>query len=149
MSRIIVLDATPLGLLSNPRQTSASTRCQTWAADLVAAGCRLIVPEMSDYEVRRELVRGGRTRSVRMLDALARQHEYLPLSTFAMRFAADFWATAWRQGLPTAGPNRLDADVILAAQAFALFEPNVVVATGNPAHLSRYVPAEQWDRITP
>jgi hypothetical protein len=38
--------------------------------------------------------------------------------------------------------------VILAAQALSLGGP-VVVATTNPAHLARFVPAEVWQNITP
>jgi hypothetical protein len=47
--------------------------------------------------------------------------------------------------VPSAAP---DADVIVAAQALGL-NTAVVVATGNPAHLNRFVPAELWSNITP
>ena len=69
--------------------------------------------------------------------------EYLPLTTAAMRKAAELWAIARQTGRPTAGDKNIDADVILAAQAIALGEPNTVIATTNVSHLSRFVAAEE------
>lgn len=74
---------------------------------------------MADYEVRRELLRAGRLRSVERLDELAAELDYLPLDTASMRRAAEFWALARNLGTPTADPREIDADVILAAQAEA------------------------------
>jgi hypothetical protein len=65
-----------------------------------------------------------------------------------MRRAAEFWADARRTGQQTAGDQRLDADVILAAQAVALEMPEVVVATSNLRHLSRYCNAMLWSDIS-
>jgi hypothetical protein len=54
-------------------------------------------------------------------------------------------------GRATADPKALDGDVILAAQALlsGIAPADFVVATSNVAHLSRYVPAELWNAITP
>jgi hypothetical protein len=51
--------------------------------------------------------------------------------------------------MPTADPLELDADVILAAQAYLLIRTglDVVVATTNVGHLARFVPAKKWDEI--
>ncbi len=59
--------------------------------------------------------------------------------------AAAFWATARQQGQPTADDNALDADVILAAQAYLLSEEeeDPVIATTNVGHLSRFVKAQE------
>jgi hypothetical protein len=65
-----------------------------------------------------------------------------------MRLAADLWAQARIAGHPTAPDHSIDADVIVAAQALSL-KMSIVVATGNPAHLGRFVPAEIWSSITP
>ena len=51
---------------------------------------RRAVPEIADYEVRRELIRANKVRGIGQLDALARLLEYLPITTTAMRQAARF-----------------------------------------------------------
>jgi hypothetical protein len=52
---------------------------------LVAGGARVVVPEIADYEVRRELLRAGKSKGVAQLDALSQLLEYLPITTAAMR----------------------------------------------------------------
>lgn len=106
-------------------------------------------PEIADHEVRRELLRAGKSRGIQQLDELKRVLEYAPLTTEAMLLAAQFWADARRQGRPTADPHALDADVILAAQATLIAAPGdeVVVATTNPAHLGHFVDARIWQDI--
>jgi predicted nucleic acid-binding protein len=98
--------------------------------------------------VRRELIRVNSQRGLANLDQLYARLEYLPITTLAMRLAADLWAQARNAGVPTAAAGSLDGDVILAAQATAL-NVAVVVATGNPAHLSRFVAAELWSSVRP
>lgn len=148
MSRVVVLDSGPLGLLSHPRGGPAAVRARAWAAALAEQGVRLVVPEIADYELRRELVRAGKTAGVARLDALGQTLGYAAITTTAMRLAADLWADARSQGRPTAPPEALDADVILAAQSLSLApSDDVVVATTNPGHLARYVTASEWHRI--
>ena len=110
-------------------------------------GSRVIVPEIADYEVRRELLRANKVRGLERLDALAGLLEYLPLSTAAMRQAAIFWAQARQQGRPTADDKALDGDVILAAQAMTLGAADIVIATTNVSHLSRFAPTALWPDI--
>lgn len=109
----------------------------------------MAVPEIADYEVRRELIRINSVGGLANLDWLAGNLEYVPLTTPVMRRAAELWAHGRQQGQPTAASTSLDADVILAAQALTLGAPQVVVATANTKHLSRFVPAELWPNITP
>jgi hypothetical protein len=73
----------------------------------------------------------------------------MPITTEAMLQAAAYWAEARRQGRPTADGHALDGDVILAAQARTLAREGheVVVATTNVAHLSRFVDARLWEEI--
>jgi predicted nucleic acid-binding protein len=148
VSAAVVLDATPLGILCHPRNPPHAAACRQWLADLVAAGYRVIAPEIADYEVRRELLRLGSQTVLINLDQLAARLEYLPLTTTAMRLAARLWAQARLAGQPTAPDPAIDADVILAAQALSLHTA-VVVATGNPAHLARFVLGELWSNILP
>ncbi len=143
VSRAVLLDAGPLGLASNPKRSGPADACNRWLRRLVAARVRVIVPEVADYEVRRELLRAGKAR----LDGLASVLEYLPLTTAAMRRAAELWAEVRRAGQPTAGAEALDADAILAGQALTLGTADVVVATTNLGHLGRFVSAASWSDI--
>jgi predicted nucleic acid-binding protein len=61
-----------------------------------------------------------------------------------MRRAASLWADARHRGLPTAPPDALDSDVILAAQAM---EVGGTIVTTNPKHLARFVPAMSWEEL--
>jgi predicted nucleic acid-binding protein len=114
----------------------------------LAGGTQVVIPEIADYEVRRELLRAGKTSSVSRLDALVTSLKYLPISTAAMRKAAELWAASRKAGKPTASEKAIDGDVILAGQAITLGVSSFVVATTNVGHLSRYVPAEDWKTVT-
>ena len=150
MSRVVLLDAGPLGLLTNPRRTPPVLRGVAWMPGLVAGGIALRVPEIADYEVRRELLRIRSMRAIQRLDALTAHLGYLPLTTEMMRQAAAYWGEARQRGMPTAPDLALDGDVILAAQAAVLraLGDDVVIATTNPLHLNRFVPAALWQTIT-
>ena len=147
MSRIIVLDSGPLGSVTNPGGSKEAAACGRWLLNAATGGAMVMVPEIADYEVRRELLRARRTAGIARLDALITQVEYLAITTSAMRQAATFWAEARQQGRPTAADPALDGDVILAAQAATLGRVDVIVATTNARHLSRFVPAELWSDI--
>jgi len=147
VKRTILLDAGPLGLITNPKLSPQSLECAQWLQGLIASGARVVLPEISDYEVRRELLRAQKLKGLERLDALAGLLQYLPLSTAAMRQAATLWAKARQQGQPTAGEKALDGDVILAGQAMTLDAPDVLIATTNVGHLSRFTPSELWQNI--
>ena len=144
----VLLDSGPVGLLTHPHNPPPVVACRQWVARLQVAGWRVILPEITDYEVRRELLLRGSAVGINHLDWLAGQLEYLALTTDAMRRAAEMWAAARTAGTPTAGPQELDGDVILAAQAVTLGDPAVLVATSNVGHLARFVPADLWQNIT-
>jgi hypothetical protein len=146
---IVLLDSGPLGLVTNPTWSPQAIECNEWLEALIAGGTFALVPEIADYEVRRELIRAGKSRGIGRLDVLAASIGYLPLNTGVMRRAAEFWAEARRRGQPTAGAQALDGDVILAAQAAFLAESGdeVVVATDNTRHIGRFVPAKEWRDI--
>jgi len=147
VSRVIVLDAGPIGLVTNPKLSPESTLCTRWLQTLITSNIRVIIPEIADYEVRRELLRANKVRGITRLDELANLVEYLPITTAAMRQAAMFWAQARQQGQPTAGDKTIDSDMILAAQATTLDVVDVVIATTNVGHLSRFATADLWQNI--
>jgi predicted nucleic acid-binding protein len=115
---------------------------------MLSAGVRVIIPEIADYEIRRELLRAGKTRGLAKLDALANWLEYLP-TTRAMRQAAELWAQARQQGRPAASDAALDADMILVAQANILGIRETMIATTNVGHLAAFAPADLWENISP
>jgi hypothetical protein len=86
------------------------------------------------------LVRLNALAKLARLDALQSRFAYLPITTATMILAADLWAIVRRYGVPTAGPDDLDADASLAGQATTLGEPGnaVIVATTNLRHLGRF-----------
>jgi predicted nucleic acid-binding protein len=151
VTTIVVLDTGPLGIITNPRQTSEVQACTAWLRRLLASGVRVVLPEIADYELRRELLRADKRNGLRRLDAAGQTLEYLPISTPMMRQASALWAQIRRQGLPTADARALDGDAILAAQALSLQQAGdtVTVATTNVQHLSRIVDAQLWEDITP
>jgi predicted nucleic acid-binding protein len=149
VNRVIILDSGPLGLITNPKQSPESLACAQWLQAHLTAGNRMIIPEISDYEVRRELLRANKTKGIARLDDLAKLIEYLPLTTVAMRQAAQLWAQARQQGQPTAGDKTIDGDMILVAQTMTLGVSDVVIATTNIGHLSRFATAELWQNIVP
>jgi predicted nucleic acid-binding protein len=145
MASIYLLDTGPLGLLAHDRPVHR-TPIQSWLVREISAGATVYVSEVADYEVRRELIRlirSGQLPSSRLnrLDQLANLFSYLPVSTAMWRLAAEFWADARHQGLPTASAAALDADVLIAAQAA---EAQATVVTGNPGHIGRWVPVRSW-----
>jgi hypothetical protein len=61
-----------------------------------------------------------------------------------------FWADAGQRGVPTASPDALDADVLLAASATTTGQSGdqIIVATPDVGHLARYCDARLWTTIT-
>jgi predicted nucleic acid-binding protein len=146
MSRFVLLDSGPLGLLSHPRN---SAEIDGWVRRIGRSGVIVTLPEITDYEVRRELLRARRQRGIHRLDVLKNTLFYAPLMSETMLKAAEYWSDARRAGRPTASPDALDVDVILAAQAWVLASRghDVTVATENPGHLSLFTTTARWQEI--
>ncbi len=146
----IMLDAGPLGMVTNPKASGLTLECQCWLEDQIQQGSKILIPEIADYEVRRELIRAGKLRSVRQLDQLKTVLEYIPLTTEMMLKAAELWAQVRQLGQPNADPNALDGDVILAAQTLTIAQQrqhSILIATTNVGHLSRFTAAQHWQEI--
>ena len=150
--RLVVLDTGTLGLLTHPRAQPDALACRRWAQAHLGAGTRLIVPGIADYELRRELIRAGKTSGLLRLDAARAGFEFDPLSQAALDKAAELWATVRNAGLTTAHPAALDGDAILAAQTILAAGAGdvVTIATNNARHLSRFpgIDARLWPSIT-
>lgn len=148
MESVIVLDTSPLGLMCHVKRHLTTIKVREWSTRLVARGRRIIIAEISDYEVRRELIRCEKKSSIDLLNVLHKQFEYLPITTQDMRLAAELWAQVRQAGKPTSDVHALDGDVILAAQTINLGIP-AVVATNNISHIARFTKADLWQNITP
>ncbi len=147
---IILLDSGPLGLITNPKISDQSLACQQWLVEHLSQGSRILVPEIIDYELRRELLLHEKTRGLQRLEALASDLGILPVSRAVLLQAAAFWADARKRGRPTAHAKALDIDMILCAQAAvaATFDSPVVIATNNTRHLSLFADARLWADIS-
>jgi predicted nucleic acid-binding protein len=136
-----MLDTSPLGRIAHPQPNPETV---AWLHGLLVSGQAVLIPEIADYELRRNLLLEGRTASIRRLDQLRNTLLYMPLSTVIMRKAAEFWAMARKRASATAPFEALDGDVIPAAQAHAA---GALIATENVGHLSLFVEARDWRDI--
>ena len=149
MTMVILLDAGPLGLITNPRASQEARECNRWLEALALKEIQVKIPEIADYEVRRELLRADKFKGIERLNDLQRYLDYVPLTTQTILKAAQFWAQVRKQGRPTADDKALDGDVILAAQAILIQDEGheVIIATTNVGHLSRLAQAKTWREI--
>ncbi len=145
-SPFILLDTGPLGMITNRPGNPECQAIQQW---FQTRSDQVLLPEISDYELRRELIRANKLRGLRNLDQLKITIPYLPLTTPILLKAAQLWAKARNDGYPTAPQDALDGDVILAAQALILEEQGhtTIVVTTNVGHLSRFTTALTWQEI--
>jgi toxin FitB len=143
----VLLDSGPLGLLCHARHGNPEVAAiRRWVRELRRTGRIVCIPEIADYEVRRELLLLGSEAGIENLNELGRRFRYLRLTTPILRRAAALWAGARRQAMPAAEDAALDADMILAALAE---REGGVVATENVRHLEPFVPAKRWREIEP
>ena len=138
----LMLDSGPLAQLVHPKLGPDLAK---WFLSATAAGQRIVIPEIADYELRRKLLHQDFRQSLSRLDSLEAMLGYLKIDTATLRRAAELWAAARRRGHPTAPPDALDGDVILAAQAEAI---GAVVVTEDLKDLSQFVPTRRWSEIT-
>ncbi len=122
-----ILDTGVLGQVVHPRKYD---NVRLWFGTAIASH-DILVSEVCDYELRRELIRIGAARSITRLDELGRELRYLPVTTSTWRSAARLWALARRTGRPTSDNSGLDGDVLLSAQARV---EDAIIVTTNPKH---------------
>lgn len=154
MAKLIVLDSGVLGMISNPKTTPENLACGSWLSAQLNCNALVFIPEIVDYEVRRELLRANKLNGLRRLDSFCLVLRYEPLDTAIMRKSAQLWALTRQQGKPTAAPGSIVCDVILCAQALQIAarprhaDDSLVVATTNPRHLRQFIAAEPWQDIS-
>jgi len=147
---VIILDTGILGLVTNPKSENLALECKRWLTRIELEGIRTVSSEISDYEIRRELIRAKKTNGLRRLNELREEIGCLPINRETMQKAAELWAWARQTGQSTAHEESLDGDVILAAQAIilGLKGKSPIIATTNVKHIARYTPALHWRDIS-
>ena len=136
----LLLDTAVLGEICHPRKFDD---VRAWFAR-TAVDHEVMLSEVADYELRRELLRIDAHRSIARLDELTRELRYLPVTTATWRAAAKLWAVLRKSGIVTAAGAGLDGDVLIAAQALA---EDAIVVTPNTRHFERVVRAVGWRDI--
>jgi predicted nucleic acid-binding protein len=136
MGKVILLDTNPLSQVTHPK---IDPKIQQWLNSLHKDETVIRVPEIADYELRRELLRQGKQKSIDRLNKLG-QICLIPINSETMKKAAQLWAWIRNQGNPTASNDSLDGDVIFAAQAILQLKifDNVTVVATNLKHISRF-----------
>jgi predicted nucleic acid-binding protein len=137
----ILLDVGTLALISNPKASSDSTECYQWIESMILKGSPIFVPEIADYEIRRELIRADKFPGLARLDIIKNTLGYLRITTSVMLAAAAIWAQARRTGDLTTGDTAFDRDVILSAQAVVA---GAIVVSDKVGHLSRFIQVKNW-----
>ena len=138
----LILDTGILGRIVHPRKHADAKQ---WLGEIVGVH-EVLVSEICDYELRRELLRIDARRSLDRLDELERELRYVPVTTVVWRAAARLWAVGRRAGRPTADAASIDGDVLLAAQARA---EDAVIVTTNPRHFELFAQACLWTEVGP
>ena len=149
---IVLLDSGIIGNICNPNPSLIRRQLDNWLYGLMARGAYIASSTICDFEVRRSLrlseIQGSTITGIPDLDVLADLIDFIPVDLEITRLAGELWALARRDGIPTAANERLDADLIICAtsQSLAQNHPgrNVIVATTNVKHLSRFVAAATW-----
>jgi predicted nucleic acid-binding protein len=120
--------------------------CQSWFDRCLEKSQIFVLPEIADYEIRRELIRANKVNGINRLDRLKSILQYQPIDTHTMLLASQLWAESRQRGTPTCDPRELDGDVILAAQAKQLeaLGYEIIIVTTNVGHLSQFVTAKLW-----
>lgn len=134
----LLLDTGVLGQICHPRKYGD---VRAWFRRAVVEH-ELVLSEFADYELRRELLRIDSRRSLRRLDELTRELQYIPVTTATWRAAARLWADQRKAGRPTG--DGTDGDLLLVVQAR---EELAAVITLNEKHFTGLVDVYTWQSV--
>jgi hypothetical protein len=68
VSRYLLLDSGPLGLVTQPKLSTDVVEMNRWLIDCLSGGDAVLVPAIIHYELRRELIRARKTAGLTRLD---------------------------------------------------------------------------------
>ncbi|MHC5718742.1 MAG: type II toxin-antitoxin system VapC family toxin [Nostoc sp.] len=142
MNKIILLDSGPLGFIIHPSKKNEVFQYKQWFKKIVSDNL-IYIPEIIDYESRRELIRSKLTESIERLDDLKnlKYVNSIPITKEIFVKAAELWAWSRNTGQATAEDTAIDIDVILAATAIITSQnegKTTIIVTTNVKHLQRY-----------
>jgi predicted nucleic acid-binding protein len=157
----VLLDSSVLGVLTSPLKNLSTAkaneieRCTNWFYGLLAKGINVCTSEISDYEVRRELIR-IKSDGLSILDDFRKQEliEFLPVTSEVLQKAAELWAEIRNKHISTADDKNIDADIIISAQWYLLTQDYpgqaIYLATKNIKHLRLIAEdyAQEWQNIS-
>ena len=148
---IVFLDSGVLHTLISNSKVKEVIDCQNWFYYLLSRSALIVTSVICNYEVKRELVRRNNVGEINNLNQLKKLIDCLPVDEPTLDLAAELWAEARNQGIPTADNLSLDADVIICAQYQLLTRKYpgryVIIVTTNVKHLSRFAEAQEWQNI--
>ena len=153
---IVILDSGVLGQLCSPLPSANRTALDRWFYQLLVRGAWVVSSEICDYEIRRGLLlserQGARISGIPMLDSLALSIDFLPINKKILLTAAQIWAMARETGQPTADDRNIDVDLLICG-TWEYLRGNypgreIVIATTNVKHLSRFAMAMKWQDIS-
>jgi predicted nucleic acid-binding protein len=152
---IIFIDSNILGQLCSPNSTDDLAILENWFERSLSR-CTVVSSMVCDYEVRRGLLltqkQGIIASGLPLLDDLHQLIDFLPVDKTVWTLAVDIWARARASGQPTAGERNLDADMVICAtwQDLATRYPGqeVIIATTNIRHLSRFANVTKWEDLS-
>ena len=153
MEMLLLLDAGLVGLACSEPRSPDAIAFDGWLKRVVGSSVNVSIADVTRYEVRRELVRLGATAKLRRLESLCLSTAVIAITSEAWERAGDFWAIVRQGGKPTAAPEALDADAILAGVAATMGGPEdrVMIATTNVRHPRWFsgIDAQCWRDIPP
>lgn len=145
-NRVVLLDSGPLGEIISPKPKGY---IKDWLSFIKQNKISLRVPEIIDYEIRRNLILSNLGKSERRLNQYRNRKEFIHLNSEILICACEIWAELRRIGQPTASKERLDIDVLLIAQAISQTDSfeEVIIVTTNVKHLIRCIEygIQVWD----
>jgi predicted nucleic acid-binding protein len=150
----LLLDSNILGQIVQPTVEENRPTVVTIARLFRDVRFRIYFPEIVDYELRRKLLhlaqrphqaRKWAQEALKVLDRLV-STDYIPITTETMRLAAKLWAQTRVSGLSRGPEDRLDVDVILAAQAQ---QAGGQILTTNEKHFRDIADVFDWRSFQP
>jgi len=144
MNRVAVIDSGLLGEIIKRHPSADVTR---WIEFMVENEIVLRIPEIIDYEIRRELIlqdlkgNSEARKSLSKLNRYRQTNRLIPLEpSITFTDACELWANLRFNSQPTADIKNIDVDVILVTQALSIKKDfdEIIIVTGNLSDLRRF-----------